>query len=160
MEIIHWLLNKMDLQMCLVLVTAFLIGLWLIDLKHSRSMPPGPFQWPFIGCLPQLAMFGANDLLGYLMKLSRKYNGFFSLKLGNYHAVFISDLKMIQEAFVKQSNCFNDRPMNSQVFHLITDNKQHKGWFQYVISILYYMYLNCIYDPRKKELKSINYYQI
>ena len=72
-------------------------------------MPPGPFQWPYIGCLPQ-TFFHSRDILGYLKDQGQRYGGMFSLKMGNYDAVFITDFTIMKEALVNQGDCFNDRP--------------------------------------------------
>ena len=121
------LISSLDIQIILVFLAACLLTVWLIDLRHSRSMPPGPFQWPVIGCLPQMALWALPDTLSYLKKLSKKYDGMFSLKLGSFHAVFISDFKILKDAFIKQSDCFSNRPQNMELRRALAVNGKSVG---------------------------------
>ena len=89
-------------------------------------MPPGPFQWPFIGCLPQM-IFHSGDILSYLKDQGQKYGGMFSLKMGNYDAVFITDFSIMKEALVNQGDCFNDRPLDMYSLMKIAECKGVKG---------------------------------
>ncbi|ELT89059.1 hypothetical protein CAPTEDRAFT_127844 [Capitella teleta] len=73
-------------------------------------MPPGPLQWPILGSLPSLALFGSKDPLAYLKTLGDKYGGIFSVKLGDHFAIFISDYNIMKEALMKQGSCFSHRP--------------------------------------------------
>ncbi|ELT98148.1 hypothetical protein CAPTEDRAFT_120179, partial [Capitella teleta] len=100
----------LDLQTVLVGVVIMLLVLWLRDMRHGLNMPPGPLQWPILGSLPSLALFGSKDPLAYLKTLGDKYGGIFSVKLGDHFAVFISDYNIIKEALMKQGSCFSHRP--------------------------------------------------
>lgn len=94
----------------LLVVLSLLLVIWISDVVRSRSMPPGPTQWPLLGCLPQLALYGRKDILSYLKQLAGRYGPIFTLKFGDFRAVFISDYQLLKEAFVKQGDCFSMRP--------------------------------------------------
>ena len=102
--------SNLGLQSVLVGLVVLLQVLWLRDLKHGLHMPPGPMQWPVVGSLPSVALFGGKDFLGYLKSLGKKHGGLFTLKLGDYHTVFITDYSIMKEALVEQGDVFSNRP--------------------------------------------------
>jgi hypothetical protein len=103
-------LDYLTLQSVLVGLVVLLLVLWLRDLKHGLHMPPGPMQWPVVGSLPSVALFGSKDFLGYLKSLGKKHGGLFTLKLGDYQTVFITDYEVMKECLVKQGSVFSVRP--------------------------------------------------
>jgi hypothetical protein len=110
MEVLRRIMQFLDLQTVLVGVVIMLLVLWLRDMRHGLNMPPGPLQWPILGSLPSLALFGSKDPLAYLKTLGDKYGGIFSVKLGDHFAIFISDYNIMKEALMKQGSCFSHRP--------------------------------------------------
>jgi hypothetical protein len=67
-------------------------------------------QWPVVGSLPSVALFGSKDFFSYLKSLGKKHGGLFTLKLGDQAAVFITDYNIMKEALVKQGDVFSNRP--------------------------------------------------
>ena len=111
MELLYYVLTSVSVKSVLVLFLVLLLSIWLTKRGNSRNMPPGPFQWPIVGCLPQLILNGA-DPMGYLQRLGHKYNGLFSLKMGSFRAVCITDYTILREALVTQSSYFSSRPLD------------------------------------------------
>ena len=126
MESVLSILPPLDISSLLILTAIILLTVWLLDVRHRRHMPPGPFQWPFVGCLPQMVL-NSKDSLGYLRALGQHYKGLFSLKLGSFHAVFISDYQTLKEAFVTQADCFSGRPHDFLPPNIMFQYKGTKG---------------------------------
>ncbi|ELT93669.1 hypothetical protein CAPTEDRAFT_122144 [Capitella teleta] len=105
-EIFSWL----TIQTILVGTLVLLFVLWVQNFSRCYNMPPGPMQWPIVGNLPSLAMIGKENLLDYFKKLGDKYNGLFTIKMGDHLAVCITDYSIMKEALLKQGACFSDRP--------------------------------------------------
>jgi hypothetical protein len=135
---LSWLLSILDVQSLLVGLVVVLLVLWLRDLKHGLHMPPGPMQWPVVGSLPSVALFGSKDFLGYLKSLGKKHGRLFTLKLGDRVAVFITDYGVMKNALVKQGDVFSVRPA-LEMTRLFRD-AEHKG---IVINITVYMPVAC-----------------
>ena len=126
MEAVLSILPPLDISSLLTLTAITLLTVWLLDDRHKHHMPPGPFQWPFIGCLPQIALH-SKDPLGYLQGLGQHYKGLFSLKMGSFHAVYISDYETLKEAFVTQADCFTGRPHDFLPTNMMFQYKGTKG---------------------------------
>ena len=105
------LVDALTLQSVLVGMMVVVLLLWLRGLKHGLHMPPGPMQWPIVGSLPSVALFGGKDFLGYLNAIGEKYGGLFTLKLGDKAAVFITDYHVMKDALVTQGDVFSGRPV-------------------------------------------------
>jgi hypothetical protein len=102
-------LISLDDQSMLVGLVVLLLVLWLKN--RPKNLPPGPFQWPVIGSLPDLVLNNASDPLEYFRHNNKKYNGLFTLKLGEKTVVCIGDLEIMKEALTKQGDVFNQRPI-------------------------------------------------
>ncbi|KAL3691700.1 hypothetical protein R1sor_005351 [Riccia sorocarpa] len=80
-------------------VLTALVGLAIIVLliavtRRSRNrMPPGPWGWPVLGCIPRL---GSLPHLS-LAKFAKKYGPLMSMKLGSANVVVASSPKMAEE---------------------------------------------------------------
>ena len=75
----------------------------LLDGKRRR-LPPGPLGLPLLGYLPFLARNHTDSL----MPLFRRYGKIFSLRLGAYDVVFISDFEVLKR--ISKQDAFNHRP--------------------------------------------------
>ncbi|ODM89500.1 Methyl farnesoate epoxidase [Orchesella cincta] len=95
----------------LVLVVAVISLLLYLFNENCRpsKFPPGVWRLPVIGSLPFLKM----PLHEHFTTLSKKYGKIFSLYIGNFPTVVISDANMIREAF--KLDALNGRP-DSRVF--------------------------------------------
>lgn len=85
-----------------VLITVRMLQL----LKEASSLPPGPWGFPVLGCLP----FLKGDLHLHLLDLTKKYGSLISTRLGSQLIIVLSDYKMIRDAFRKEE--FTGRPSN------------------------------------------------
>jgi len=83
--------------------------------RLNRSLPPGPYGLPLVGYLPFLKR--PNDFQGEMTDLSRRYGPIFSLKLGSELLVFLSDHRLIRNAF-RRPHVFDARPQN-EFFNLV-----------------------------------------
>ena len=126
MELLYFILTSVSVQSVLVLFLVLLLSIWLMEREHSRNMPPGPIQWPIVGCLPQLIFHGA-DPLSYFQRLGHKYKGLFTVKMGSFRAVYISDYKILREALVTQSGCFSSRPQDFYPSKILAHHNGTRG---------------------------------
>ena len=126
MDLLLTIRAAFNLHTILVSVLVLLLFVWQLSTRRHRHMPPGPIHWPIVGCLPQLILHAKNPL-AYLKRLGQRYNGLFSLKMGSYQAVYISDLPTLKEAFVKQAACFSGRPLNVFLINLLMHYNGTKG---------------------------------
>lgn len=69
-------------------------------LRQIRSMPPGPWGLPFVGCLP----FIKSELHLHFFDLAKKYGSVFSTRLGSQLVVVISDPRIIRETFIREES--------------------------------------------------------
>uniref|UniRef100_T1JPJ8 Cytochrome P450 n=1 Tax=Strigamia maritima TaxID=126957 RepID=T1JPJ8_STRMM len=92
----------------MVTVGLFFLVLALVAYIHRwrvlRRLPPGPRGVPILGCLP----FVGREPHKTLRQLSEQYGPVFSVYLGSKLCVFISDVKLVREAFKK--DVFANRP--------------------------------------------------
>ena len=79
----------------------FFFGLLLIYNFYwkRRNFPPGPTPLPLIGNLVSIA--SPRPKYQIFLDWSKKYNGLFTVWLGELPVVAICDYKLIQSAFVK-----------------------------------------------------------
>jgi cytochrome P450 len=103
----------LDVQTFLVGFVFLLIAIWLKD--RRTNMPPGPFQWPIFGSLPDMVLRGKTDPIVYLRDLAKEYGGLFTVKFGEKRIVCISDYSIMKEALVKQGDVFSTRPAMEEV---------------------------------------------
>ena len=82
---------------------------FLLYTKPKR-LPDGPAPWPLVGNLPLMARQPHKPHL-LLDKLYKQYGAVYTLWLGPYPVIVISDLKMMKKALIQQSDIFNDRPV-------------------------------------------------
>ncbi|KAL3691704.1 hypothetical protein R1sor_005355 [Riccia sorocarpa] len=83
-------------QAVLTALVGLAITVLLIALTRRRSrnrMPPGPWGWPVLGCLPRLGRLPHQTLA----KFAEKYGPLMSMKLGSANVVVASSPKMAEE---------------------------------------------------------------
>lgn len=69
-------------------VIIILLGLFLHFKNANRkigNLPPGPYQWPLIGSVPQIVMADAKFPHRALAKLSQKYGNVMGLGSGVHY---------------------------------------------------------------------------
>lgn len=86
----------------------FVVGLFLWNvLKRPRGIPPGPYGLPIVG---SLLSFGSDDPMSYFTELRKKYGNIYSIYFGSRLNIFINDLEMAKDAFLKHGEVFSARP--------------------------------------------------
>ncbi|KAL3684537.1 hypothetical protein R1sor_002559 [Riccia sorocarpa] len=74
-----------------LLITVLLVA---VAKRRTRNrMPPGPWGWPVLGCIPRLGRLPHQSLA----KFARKYGPLMSIKLGSANVVVVSSPKMAEE---------------------------------------------------------------
>ncbi|KAK3788774.1 hypothetical protein RRG08_029223 [Elysia crispata] len=104
----------------LIFVATILLVWYVITLPSMRGLPPGPFPLSLFGNFLMLRMPGA-DFIGILKDLKEKYGKIFTLKIGSKPFIYINDLKLLQEAFVKRGDVLSSRPHNFYVLKKIEE---------------------------------------
>ncbi|XP_054772586.2 cytochrome P450 2U1-like [Lytechinus pictus] len=91
---------------------AFLLSFILVrsgrTKKYSNLPPRGPREWPVLGSLPSLA--GKDMPHVIIANMAKKYGPIFSMQMGSFYAVVLSDYSLIRQAFTKSNDEFSDRP--------------------------------------------------
>ncbi|XP_078525894.1 cytochrome P450 2J2-like [Lissotriton helveticus] len=108
-----FLLQQLTLSNVLLFLAIFLLVGDYVKKRAPKNYPPGPFSWPFIGCLPSMDLAQPHVSL---KKLSEKYGDVFRADMGSLRFVVLSGLQTIKEAFVHQGDIFADRP-HIHTFH-------------------------------------------
>ncbi|XP_070575257.1 steroid 17-alpha-hydroxylase/17,20 lyase-like [Ptychodera flava] len=96
-----FLISQTDVIMTVILLLV-LAALW--SMYVPNKFPPGPVAWPFVANSSGLK----GDLSEFLIALSERYGGIFSVKIKGRKTVIINDIDMIREALVKKE--FGGRP--------------------------------------------------
>lgn len=81
------------------IITLLIVVAAYFDLR-DKNYPPGPMGMPFFGYLP---MLNPKTPYNTLKELASHYGKVFSIYLGSTYAVCISDVKLIREAFNKDT---------------------------------------------------------
>ncbi|XP_041483984.1 cytochrome P450 2U1-like [Lytechinus variegatus] len=101
--------------------TAFLFSFILVRsgrTKKYRNLPPrGPREWPVLGSLPSLA--GKDMPHVILANMAKKYGPIFSMQMGSFYAVVLSDYSLIRQAFTKSNDEFSDRPKITMIENVV-----------------------------------------
>ncbi|VVB05533.1 unnamed protein product [Arabis nemorensis] len=86
---------------------AILISIaWLLTKRRRARLPPGPYPWPVIGDMFQLAGSPPHDSL---TKLSRLHGPILTLRLGSMLTVVISSSNVAREIFKKHDTALAGR---------------------------------------------------
>ena len=89
--------NFLTIFLC---ATMFLILSWC--LRRPRNLPPGPWGWPLLGYLPNLAIALYRTGLHphrIFVKMSEDHGSIFSMYIGGKLVVVLHKLKIVKEAF-------------------------------------------------------------
>ena len=100
---------SLDIQTALFCLAAFLIVSWW--LRRPKHLPPGPWGWPLVGYLPNLAISIYRTGLTnheFLAKLAHKYGSVFSMNLVGNLVVVLDKHEAVKEAFNNPD--LSDRP--------------------------------------------------
>ncbi|XP_071485174.1 cytochrome P450 2U1-like [Diadema antillarum] len=83
---------------------------------YSNLPPRGPPEWPILGSLPSLA----GDEMPHVIiaNMAKKYGPMFSMRMGSFFTVVLSDFALIRQAFAKSSDDFSDRPKITMIEHV------------------------------------------
>ncbi len=112
MAIWQWLTTFINLRVVLVTILSFIITYSLIvKLRRHGNIPPGPWCFPVLGYLPNIAFqsrFNGLPLPAVFLRLSRKYGSVFSLYLGDHLCIVLNSQEAVTEAFMNPK--INDRP--------------------------------------------------
>ncbi|KAI5071422.1 hypothetical protein GOP47_0013673 [Adiantum capillus-veneris] len=101
----------------LALLAGFILLLW--SSSHSKGshagegtkekLPPGPFIWPMVGCLPAV---GFKHRHRTFYKLSKKYGPVMQVPIGAAKLIVVHGTAMAQELLKTQDAHFSSRPLS------------------------------------------------
>ncbi|XP_077977650.1 cytochrome P450 2U1-like [Glandiceps talaboti] len=90
-----------------VLILATLLAVRSIKRARRGPIPPGPWGFPIIGCLPKLDKSAPYKSM---TELAKKYGTVFSLQMGSHLVVVLNGYEAIKEAFIVKGDTFKGRP--------------------------------------------------
>ncbi|KAG0586467.1 hypothetical protein KC19_2G092600 [Ceratodon purpureus] len=87
-----------------------LLRTWMTSCYKARGLklPPGPWSWPIVGCLPFLPKVFPRELL--LAKLAEKYGELMMMRVGARTTVVVSSVRMAKEFLKTHDHLFANRP--------------------------------------------------
>ncbi len=92
-----------NLRIILVTTVAFMLTyIFIVKLRHSSTLPPGPWNFPVLGYLPNIALYSrvyGLPMPVQCLRLSQKYGKIFSFYLGSHLCVVLNSSKSVREAF-------------------------------------------------------------
>ncbi|XP_070568876.1 cytochrome P450 2U1-like isoform X2 [Ptychodera flava] len=93
----------------ILVTTALILSAFLVFLYKAKqkSLPPGPWGLPVIGCLPLL---DKSAPFKSMVKLTEKFGNVYSLQMGSTMVVVLNGYQAIKEAFVNKGDTFKGRP--------------------------------------------------
>ncbi|XP_063968074.1 cytochrome P450 2U1-like [Lytechinus pictus] len=101
-------------------LVTFLVSLMLIRSRTRRTQanfpPKGPPEWPIIGSLLSLA--GEHPPHQILAGMAKKYGPIFSMQMGSFYTIVLSDYSLVKQAFARSGDDFCDRPRITMIEHL------------------------------------------
>ncbi len=98
-----------NLQAVLIFFVVFLF-VYKYLFSSPKNLPPGPRSLPIVGSLP----FMSPDPRVTLPKMAAKYGDVFTIYMGSFRAVVLSNLDTIRDAFVNRTE-FAGRDQNSLI---------------------------------------------
>lgn len=81
-------------------VVFILIRIWLTSTSKKYNLPPGPRPYPLVGNM--LNFINVKEIIPALLKLKAIYGNAFTVHIGPFPFVFITDLPTIREGLVKK----------------------------------------------------------
>ena len=101
-----------NVRLILVTLLAFFAAfIFVVKFKRPNGIPPGPWCFPILGYLPNVAIcsrFYGESLPAVFSRLRKKYGSIFSLYLGDQLCVVLNSQEAVREAFMNPK--LNDRP--------------------------------------------------
>lgn len=91
----------------LVFSSTLLLG-YLLLRRDGKKRPPGPFAFPVVGNMPQMA--GIKDVYRFMMKLRLRYGDVFRLKIGPMTTVVVCGPSMVRDTLVNKGSYVINRP--------------------------------------------------
>ncbi|XP_051951822.1 cytochrome P450 2J2-like [Xyrauchen texanus] len=102
--ILHFIYDSLDFKSSVILIFVLLILVDIIENKNPPNFPPGPWPVPFLGTIFTKMDFKTMN------KLTEVYGKIFSVRVGSQKMVIASGYKIVNEALIRQSDTFADRP--------------------------------------------------
>ncbi|XP_072014714.1 cytochrome P450 2J4-like [Amphiura filiformis] len=102
-------ITNIDIQTILFCLVTFLLLSWW--LRCPKNLPPGPWGWPVLGYLPNLALIAYRTGLQpaqLLNLLAKKHGSVFSMKVTGKLVIVLNNFENVKEAFNNPNIC--DRP--------------------------------------------------
>ncbi|KAM4045308.1 cytochrome P450 2J4-like [Anomaloglossus baeobatrachus] len=109
-------------ELLVILLTCLISIKYLKVLWATRSLPPGPIPFPFIGNLWTLS-FKLHPVI--LTKLAKSYGNIYTIWLGETPLVVLNGCKSVRDGIVAHSDALSGRPVAS----LLKDLLGGKGIF-------------------------------
>ncbi len=94
---------KLKLNFAMIAI-ALCTYITVVKVRKMRSLPPGPFGFPFVGILFSIT----KEFHLFLTDYIKKYGKLYSITMGRENLVILSDYKLIKKAF--QNKDFTARP--------------------------------------------------
>ncbi|KAG1657270.1 Cytochrome P450 2C2 [Nymphon striatum] len=89
---------SLSLAQSLLAGIVFSLVLWYLDDEHTKNLPPGPPQFPLIGCLISL-IFQKLDFI-FAQNSHKKYGPIVNASIGKLPMIFVGDYEMAKEVSV------------------------------------------------------------
>jgi len=103
----------MWVEICLFLV--LVLTYYVVKDRKPKGMPPGPFEWPFMGNRPPLET-------SYIMQLKKQYGNVVTTRIAHLRTVLVYDPQLAKEAMAAVD--FADRPIELFGQFSLDDRKQ------------------------------------
>ena len=99
----------------ILIASAFLLFVYVCTyyrtVKTWYGDVPGPTPWPLVGLLPDVLRFKGQMHL-QIDEYYRKYGRVYQAAIfGRIPSLIIADPEMLKDIFVKEFDCFSDRPV-------------------------------------------------
>lgn len=98
------------------------VFLWIRAGKRQYNLPPGPKNYPVLGCLPLVDQKRPFDTFS---AWARKYGKFFYCEIGKDRVVVLNDALLVKKIF--SSDLYQNRPQNPGVVKRKAESGGHCG---------------------------------
>uniref|UniRef100_A0A914UYU2 Uncharacterized protein n=1 Tax=Plectus sambesii TaxID=2011161 RepID=A0A914UYU2_9BILA len=109
--------------MLVAIILATILVVYLVDSFYwrRRKLPPGPMPLPLIGNM--VSLMAAADPVDQFLKWRKQYGPVYTVWLGPFANVFVTDYDVMHDAFVKQGDAYAGRMRNYAVDQVRGGNK-------------------------------------
>uniref|UniRef100_A0A914XGX6 Cytochrome P450 n=1 Tax=Plectus sambesii TaxID=2011161 RepID=A0A914XGX6_9BILA len=109
--------------MLVAIILATILVVYLVDSFYwrRRKLPPGPTPLPLIGNMASL--MAAADPVDQFLKWRKQYGPVYTVWLGPFANVFVTDYDVMHDSFVKQGDAYAGRMRNYAVDQVRGGNK-------------------------------------